>query len=144
MRYTSACNSPFQHLASIITTTALYRVVMECLTEGTALYGCRPYAFIHDEIIISAPLEQAAAAAERVSEIMVSAAQEISPDVKYKAPPAMAYRWYKAMEDVRDASGKLVPWVPNALDDKGEWQLTKTLKPGWSWATPPEMQEGWV
>lgn len=144
LRYTSACNSPFQHLASVITTTALYRVVMECLTEGTALYGCRPYAFIHDEILVSAPLEQAPAAAERVSQIMVTAAEEISPDVKYKAPPAMAYRWYKAMEDVRDPTGNLIPWVPNALDDKGEWQLTDTLKPGWSWATPPEMQEGWV
>lgn len=144
MKYTAACNSPFQHLASIITSRALYRVVVECLTAGTVLYGCRPYAFIHDEILVSAPLEQAAAAAERVSAIMVETAHEISPNVKYSAPPAMAYRWYKAMEDVRDASGKLVPWVPNALDEHGEWQLTSKLKPGWTWATPPEMQEGWL
>ena len=144
MQYTAACNSCFQHLASVITTTALYRVVMECLTEGSVLYGCRPYAFIHDEIIISAPLEIAHEAAERVSAIMVEAAQEISPDVKYKAPPAMAYRWYKAMEDVRDEKGKLIPWVPNALDNNGEWQYAKKLEDGWTWATPPEMQEGWL
>lgn len=144
MKYTAACNSCFQHLAAVITTTALYRVVMECLTEGSVLYGCRPYAFIHDEIIISAPLDQAAQAAERVSAIMVETAESISPDVKYKAPPAMAYRWYKAMEDVRDEAGNLLPWIPNALDDKGEWQRTDKLEAGWSWATPPEMKEGWL
>lgn len=143
MRYTAACNSCFQHLASVITTSALYRVAMECITEGTALYGCRLYAFIHDEIIISAPLARCHEAAERVSTIMVEEAQRISPDVKYSAPPAAAYRWYKAMEDVRDENGRLVPWVPNARDKEGEWQRVDKLEEGWTWATPPELEEGW-
>jgi DNA polymerase-1 len=144
MRYTSACNSCFQHLASVITTSALYRVVLECITEGTVLHGCRPYAFIHDEIILSAPLGRCHEAAARVSTIMVEEAQRVSPDVKYSAPPAAAFRWYKAMEDVRDSEGRLVPWVPNARDKNGEWQRTDKLEVGWTWATPPEALEDWA
>ena len=47
------------------------------------------------------------------------------------------------MEDVRDENGKLIPWVPNARDKEGEWQRVDKLEEGWTWATPPELEEGW-
>lgn len=142
--YTDASNNLFQGRAALMSTRALIAAVNECLTPGTELHGCRPYAFVHDEILLAAPLSRASDVAKRLREIMRAAGQEICPDVRSDAPPAYAFRWYKAMEEVWSGD-TLLPWVPNVTDGKGNWnRLSPGEQPdkGWHWEDPWEVLRG--
>jgi DNA polymerase-1 len=144
--YTDASNNLFQGRAALMSTRALIVAVNECLTPGTVLSGCKPYAFVHDEILIAAPLSRASAVAKRLREIMRAAGKEICPDVRSDAPPAFAFRWYKAMEEVWDGD-TLLPWVPNVTDGKGNWnKLSPGEQPdkGWHWEDPWEVRKGFT
>ena len=69
-------------------------------------------AFIHDEIILEAPEGLAAAAAERLAEVMVEQMRKFLPDIPVKADAHLMRRWYKSAEPVRNAAGVLIPWEP--------------------------------
>jgi len=142
--FTAAANSRFQGRAAQMSKTALWKVTMAMQDPESPLYGCKPYAFVHDEILVAIPKHRAVEAMAELSRLMVEAGNEICPDVLSKAPPAIAYRWYKAMEEEFDADGNLIPWVPNAVTDDGNWLLIKDgkLPSGCSWADPLEVQMG--
>jgi len=111
--FTSACNTHFQGLAADMAKQAFLRVTRECLLEPQSpLYRSRPVLLMHDEIIIEAPEEGAAEAAERLAEVMMLVGSKACPDIPVKADPYMMRRWYKGAEAVRDAYGRLIPWEP--------------------------------
>lgn len=79
------------------------------------LLGSRIIVFLHDEMITEIPDAVMHDAPARMSEIMVEELRAYCPDLApaCEAPPAIARRWYKAMEPVY-VSGRLVPWEPKA------------------------------
>ncbi len=111
MGYTDACNHQFQHPAAMGAKEALFRVAYECYVDrGTALYGSRPVAFIHDEIVAEVPEAHAHEASFRLAQVMCEANATIVKDIPVKAVPALMRRWYKNAKEVFDATGRLVPW----------------------------------
>jgi DNA polymerase-1 len=131
--FCAAANGMFQGLAADGAKRALWFVARECYLEDpwsdvpdpttgtchpgrTALFGCRPVLFIHDEIGAECPFddahpEKASAAADRLSEVMVAAMKYFVPDVPIKADPTIVRRWYKGAEPVRQ-NGVLLPCRP--------------------------------
>ena len=131
--YCSAANGFFQGLAADGAKEALWLVAKECYLPGTALYGCRPVFFIHDEIGMEVPYapevggspESASAATERLSEVMVTAMKKWTPDIPIKAEPVMIRRWYKGAEMVRlegdgGRKGIIVPSKPVKVEKDGK------------------------
>lgn len=112
--FCDGANTRFQGLAADLAKDALWRVTRECYTVGTALYGCRVFAFVHDQLILEAPEGRAAEAAERLSWVMCDTGREWCPDVPFKAAPVLTDRWYKEASEVRDAFGRLLVWTPEA------------------------------
>lgn len=113
--YTSACNTYFQGLAADLAKEAVFETSRRCYLEslGSPLFGSFPVAFIHDEIIIEAPVDRWREAAEELSRVMVAAAKNWIPDVAIRADPAGMLRWYKDAEEVRDEDGVLQLWEPS-------------------------------
>jgi len=112
-RYTQACNGFFQSLTADAAKAAMYEVSRLCYTvKSSPLYGCRPVLFVHDELIVEMPLEQAAEAARELERVMVSVYQRYTPDVRITADAHLMQRWSKDAEATWDARGKLIPWVP--------------------------------
>jgi len=108
--YCDASNGFFQGLAADIAKAAGYILAKEAYSaRGSALYGCRPLAFIHDEWLYEVPRERIHLAGERMASIMCSVAMEYCPDVLFTAEPAASYRWSKKAGDpVRTAEGELI------------------------------------
>ena len=114
--YCAGCNTFFQGLAADGAKNAIWEVMKECyVDEESPLYGCRPVAFIHDELLVEVPegIEERTAAANRLAEVMVEAMKVYIPDVKIEAEPAAMRRWYKGAEEARDAEGRLLCWEPS-------------------------------
>jgi hypothetical protein len=82
------------------------------------MYGCRPVLFVHDEIILEAPDEQADAAARELEKVMVEIYQRYTPAVKITADAHLMKRWSKDAEAVLDHRGKLIPWEPPQDEDE--------------------------
>jgi DNA polymerase-1 len=111
--YTVACNSLFQGLLADIAKDALYRATRECLTDrNSPLYGCRPWGFIHDQILADAPVEVAHEAAYRLRDVMVEAANAYLLHVPMTAEPVVSTCWSKEAEKLVGPDGRLVPWSP--------------------------------
>lgn len=115
-RYTSGCNTYFQGLAADGAKRAMCRIVRECLMPGTALYGCLPHAFVHDEFLVSAPLAQVHAAAERLSVVMVESMAHFMPDVPVSVEVEAMDRWSKSAKRIVSAEGVLQVWTPTPAD----------------------------
>jgi hypothetical protein len=119
--YTAICNGMFQHLAAIGAKHALRQVMIECyIDKGTALYGCRPILFLHDEIAIEIPYtgKEANDAAERLAEVMRDTMKKHVYHVPITCGPVMMKRWFKGAKPVR-WNGLLVPSKPGT--EKGKW-----------------------
>jgi hypothetical protein len=111
--YTVACNSLFQGLLADIAKDALYRVTRECLTDrNSPLYGCRPWGFVHDQILADAPVEVAHEAAYRLRDVMVETANTYLLHVPMTAEPVVSTCWSKEAEKLVGPDGRLVPWSP--------------------------------
>lgn len=124
--YCAVANGFFQGLAADGAKEALWLVAKECYIDKTsALYGCRPCFFLHDEIGIEIPRRwigaaRASAATERLSAVMVEAMKKWIPDVPISCGPYMVRRWYKGAKAVR-IGGNIVPAKPSkGVDDKGK------------------------
>lgn len=110
--YTAACNTYFQGIVAAGAREAVFQVSWECYVDkGTPLFGCRPCAFIHDEIIIEVPRDTAHEAALRLAEVMRAAMPKYIKRVKITAEPCLMERWYKGAKPVYE-NGRLVPWQP--------------------------------
>jgi len=118
LSYTNGCNTLFQGLTADGAKLAVYNVMRECYLgvrfdtgEPSPLYGCRPVAFVHDEIMLEAPFHVAVEAADRAAKVMCDSMNQFTPDVPAVAEPCLMRRWYKDAEpEFKD--GALVPWVP--------------------------------
>jgi DNA polymerase-1 len=112
--YCDGANTFFQGLVADGAKAALFDVSRECYVDlGTPLFGSRPVAFMHDEIIIESPEDRAPAAADRLSAVMVAAMERyIKGGIPIECEPAIMRRWYPKAETVRDADGVLQPWEP--------------------------------
>jgi hypothetical protein len=110
--YCDAANGFFQGLAADIAKDAMWRVTEQAYeVKSSALYGCRPLAFIHDELLYEVPLDRLTEAGELMASIMTRTAMEWCPDVLFTASPAAQLHWSKAAGDpVRDANGALIPY----------------------------------
>lgn len=112
--FTSGCNTFFQGLAARGAKEAMWLLAKACYGDDTALAGCRPVAFLHDEFILEVPAhrERAHLASERVQALMVQGMQRFVPDVPVKAEPTLMARWYKEAEPVWGSDGVLELWSP--------------------------------
>jgi DNA polymerase I-like protein with 3'-5' exonuclease and polymerase domains len=95
--FTQAANTFFQGLASDVSKYALYQVAQKCfdLPGTSALVGCRPIAFIHDEIGIEAPQEYAEEAARELEKTMIESMNELCIHVPAGASANIMTRWSK-------------------------------------------------
>ena len=111
--YCDGANGYFQALTADYSKEGSYRAVREgFLNEASPLYGSRLVLFVHDQNIAEVPVEGAHEAATRLSEIMVEAAEEYTPDVPAVAEPALCDRMSKSVETIRDKHGRLQVWTP--------------------------------
>jgi DNA polymerase-1 len=111
MRYTVACNDPFQSLGATAATWAGYDLARACYYErGHVLFGSRPVNFIHDQYLVEVPDdERAHDRAMAVADIMVAAAKRAIPDVTPKVEPLLCRYWSKDAKAIYK-DGRLVPW----------------------------------
>jgi hypothetical protein len=100
----AAANHFFQNLAAQGAKAALYEVEKA---------GLEPVAFLHDEIMIQTPIEEAQERANRLGNIMVRTMERYTPDIRVRATPVLMERWYKGAEAVYE-NGNLCPWRPAA------------------------------
>jgi hypothetical protein len=111
-RFTVGCNTMFQGLTADAAKAALFEVSRRCYTdESSPLYGCRPVCFIHDEILLEAPLFKLHEAAKELERVMVEVYQRFTPDVRITAGAHAMFRWSKKAEEAFDENGRLVPWT---------------------------------
>lgn len=112
LRFTAAANTMFQGLVADAAKHALFEVTRECYTDKLSpMRGSYPVVFVHDEIILECPKETAAAAAERLRDLMVDTAQRWMPDVPVTAGVHLMERWQKDADAVRNEKGELIPWA---------------------------------
>lgn len=112
VRFTDAANGYFQGYVADIAKRALYLVTRACYVPDSnwaPLYGCRPILFIHDEIVLEAPEDQASEAAICVKQIMEEVEAEWMPDVPPDAEVKLCRRWRKQAKPVIH-KGQLIPW----------------------------------
>lgn len=108
--FTAACNGFFQGLAADGAKAALFDVQTACYClPQSPLYGCRPVAFIHDEILMEAPRKRASDAAKELVIVMCAAMKRFIPDVVITAEPALMERWTKNAKP-QYVGKRLVPW----------------------------------
>lgn len=110
--FTEACNTPFQGLGAAIAKAACYDVTKGCYLYGyePRLFGCRLVNFVHDELILEAPIDRVHEAGEALSEVMLRQAKVRLPDVNIEASSVAMMRWSKDAARVVDANGRLIPW----------------------------------
>lgn len=109
--YTQFANNGFQGPAADLAKDACYQASKQCYTDETSpLYTCRLVAFIHDELIVEAPLERLHWAGQRLSSVMEGVGTLWCPDVPLVAEAAAATYWAKEAKPVYNEFGHLVPW----------------------------------
>lgn len=111
--YSATANHQFQHLTAQGALSALFEVCRECYSSGVSpLYGFRPVAFCHDEIILEGPRERAHVAAVRLQEIMEREMDVYTPDYPTPAEPVATEIWSKDVTQVKSANGEIQVWAP--------------------------------
>lgn len=111
-RYTQACNLYVQGVAADGALQAFYNITKDCFNKDSSLYSCRPVLFIHDEIIVEAPIEKASIASKEIQRHMEECMRIYTPDVPSSCSPSMSLRWYKEADAVYDENGNLGIWSP--------------------------------
>jgi DNA polymerase-1 len=115
--FTSGCNTYFQGLAARGAKEAMWDITKACYAgdPSSALHGCRPVLFLHDEFILEVPADTQDAhdAAEELSALMIAGMAKFVPDVPVAVEPTLMKRWYKEAGPVYQ-NGRLVPWEPAA------------------------------
>jgi DNA polymerase-1 len=111
--FPNGCNYFFQGPVADGAKRAFYLLTRESRLEpDSPVYGSKPLILMHDEIISEVPVDLAAAAAQRVADVMVETLSEVCPDVKIVAEPALMRRWHKGAAPTY-VDGRLVPWEPS-------------------------------
>ena len=111
MGYTDGCNSPFQGLAADFGVDMCFHVARACYIDvNSPLYGSRPVAFVHDEIILESPEDKGHECALELQKIMERRARAWCPDIPIQAEPCIMTRWFKDAEIKYDSNGRIIPW----------------------------------
>lgn len=109
--FTDAANSYFQGLAADGAKAALWAVCRACYADpSSTLFGARPVAFIHDEIIVEADAARASEVADALCALMIDEMSVWLPDVPVVCEPALMNRWTKAAESTRRSDGRWSVW----------------------------------
>ena len=109
--YTDGCNSPFQGLAADFGVDMCFHVARACYIDvNSPLYGSRPVAFVHDEIILESPEDKGHECALELQKIMERRARAWCPDIPIQAEPCIMTRWFKDAEIKYDSNGRIIPW----------------------------------
>lgn len=108
--FCDGANGYFQALTADYAKEAAYRVAKSC--HLGLLRGCFPVLFIHDQLLVEVPIEGAGEYAEEVARIMVTTANEYTPNVPAVAEPALCDRFSKDVETLRAPDGTLQIWSP--------------------------------
>ena len=81
-RYTEACNTTFQGLASDAAKECLWKTCeRQYLFKDSALYGSHQVLFVHDENVIECDIDRAEAVKDELSELMIETYAIWCPDV---------------------------------------------------------------
>lgn len=113
--FTEMSNSRFQGRAAHGAKRALYETVYRCYAQpSSALYGSRPAAFLHDEILAEVPEDVAHEAGQELAAVMVEQMRTVCPNIPIKVTPTLMRRWYKNAEPVYDERGRMIPWEPES------------------------------
>lgn len=108
--YTDAANGYFQTLAAHASKAALFDVCKRAYQDrNSMLYGSRPVAFIHDEIILETPEFIGHEAGKELELVMIQAMEKKTPGVPSAASACLMRRWSKKAEPVYK-NGRLVVW----------------------------------
>lgn len=135
--YCAACNGFFQGLLADVAKEAHRIATRECDDKTirvpdmlfpnskrsefanceSPLVGSFFPVFAHDELLGDHPRSIGHEAATRTSEILRDVLRWRCPDLAdaAEAEPTLMNAWSKQAECVRDANGRLVPWVPKTL-----------------------------
>lgn len=101
-KFTIACNTPFQGIASDGAKEAIIMVWNECFFDKESpLYKCIPILFVHDELVLEIPFkdqESATKSAKRLQSLMEQGMRKHTPDVPAVAEPCLTYEWTKDAE----------------------------------------------
>lgn len=112
LTYCAMANGYFQAGCADGALAALVEVSRRCYAvPSSALYGCRIWGFVHDEILGEGPIEQAPEAAIELQQVMEQEFNQYVPDVPTTADPAVFWRWSKETDPVYQ-DGRLVPSDP--------------------------------
>jgi len=111
-RYSALCNGRFQGLGADAAKEALWRVTRaQYCDRASPLYGTHVVAFVHDELIIEAPIATAPEAAVELGRLMREGADVYLSKVPTRLAPQLMVRWSKLAEPKYDEKGRLVPWT---------------------------------
>lgn len=111
VRYSALCNGRFQGLGADAAKEAMYRVSKACYVETESpLYGSRPVAFVHDEILAESAREKAPEAAKELGKVMEAGANFYLHRVPVRCKPLLMARWSKSAEPIYDPNGRLLVW----------------------------------
>lgn len=113
LKYTDAANGTFSALSYDAIKDAGLLVSQECYIGKGVLMGSRIVNVIHDELLLEVPEVLGHECAERVSKLMIRAAEKWIPDVPAKVEATLMRRWSKSAEPVW-VDGRLVPWDTTA------------------------------
>jgi DNA polymerase-1 len=121
MQYTVAANSQMQTLTAYLFKLAVWETVRRCYVgkkvggrlktaqfEKTYLYGQRPVAPVHDELVVESKEKIAHEAGHELKEVMEGEANKILQYVKMTSELACARRWRKGAKPVY-YKGRLQP-----------------------------------
>ncbi len=97
--------------------TALLRAQRACYdpTQGSILFGCRPIAFVHDQIIGETTEDSSMWHDQcmEVRRIMCDSMQLVLPDIKMRSDEShLTSVWSKQSVPTFGEDGKLIPWQP--------------------------------
>jgi hypothetical protein len=99
-----------------MTGTALVTRACYDPTQESVLYGCRPVAFIHDQVLVETTEDQDlwAAQAEETKRLMIAGAEMVLDGVKMRCDDALlTTTWTKAAKPTFDDNGVMIPWTPS-------------------------------
>ncbi len=109
--YCEASNRMFQTPAAHASKDALFQVVRRCFdgSMNSHLIGSKPWAFIHDEVIVETFDCAVDEVTKELEVVMTAAMQPWVPDVPCSAQSTAMVRWSKQAEHtVKD--GRIIPW----------------------------------
>jgi len=112
--FTAAANSFFQGLAANGAKWALYLLALACYTDITSpLYGCRPIFFIHDEVILEAPIQpDMRPVCDAMEERLKTGMGRFITSVPVTCEAVPMSRWSKKAKRIEDDQGRVRIWTP--------------------------------